>query len=303
MAALAVPEGEAETAAARRSRSAARLLGEPMLDFACPVCASPLRVPQSQREAAGTCPVCASGVTAPRVGSGGRAMPYRDWLRLQEIDLGGPPSRTRTVPARPAPAPPRRFRHRWTALAAAVASGTALVSWLALPQPSTAGPASAPPRAASGAPEAPPAPAPDFPAPIAAAPIAAAPAPAALASAAVEPPLAAVLRLEDPAAATAVVVRAARTRSFGRSAPAEDVFLCLKITEETDPSVAARAYVPAATALAAAAEALLPWGREGVVSVRLRWQPPLPSDALTGHWQVEALAPAPLPPGTLTSVR
>ena len=297
--------------------------------FECPVCGTLLSVPRDSRVSVTTCTLCHSGVVAPQPQFGCRAMPYRDWLRLQEID-------TLDVPAPPPPAQPKlaprparprlRRPRRLASKIAALVALTSAAGWLwlarfapasssATPRPAAASAlpdrlGAAPPRSAPNRPSAEPkrtnrealvasptlapvipkAPATDEGSPP---PETGAAGGEAAAAPAVRSPLATALAEPTEESTPWMVVMAARRHDFSRSAPRDDQALCLKLTDPADESVTTRAYVNLADPMAGPIQELLPWGQDSRVRIRIAWHPPDASANTTGHWRITAFEWAP----------
>jgi hypothetical protein len=254
-------------------------------------------------------------------------MPYRDWLRLQATDSPGSPGvggATRplspaslsapepSTPPAPSADPPDAEKRAelppWLWATSAIAAGLLVIGGAAWLRQAGGGPPPPPMRKVTLAPIA-----------SAAAPPPSAPKPSVAASTSVPaprlpktipsapaskpvPPLAALLQ-SPGAAETTVVVQATRAHSFERSAPANEGFFCLKLTDATDATVTTRAYAPIRGEIGTRAQSMLPWGRAQRVVVRLRWEKATPGDALAGYWQVVSLEDAASGQAALTSVR
>ncbi|MFN0130389.1 MAG: hypothetical protein ACKV19_27320 [Verrucomicrobiales bacterium] len=248
-------------------------------------------------------------------------MPYRDWLRLQQIDweLEKPRSAERVVagdtrgprlelPSGRATSGPMkpRWRH-WTpwALASTLVAAAGWMAWANLNRPVPAAqtlidsllhslpsvppsPSSAPARSRTA--EARP-----F-------PLNSEPVPDGLVrgpNRTYEPDKPHVPRLaladlpQSPGTEHGpIVVRASRTHDFARSAPPEETHLCLKLTDPDQTAPGLRAYVLRSGDSGSLADSLLPWGRERRVHVRLRWEAPNPAQGRAGHWLLVELADA-----------
>lgn len=267
-----------------------------VLAFACPVCASQLRVARDLGRVAGDCPVCGAGVVAPQPEFGCRSMPYRDWLRMQERQGQATPATVDAGPvvsfpvasSAPSPGQPEARSLRWAAIV--IAAGSCLIGGLAWLRHSV-GVIDPPPPALSAPTPRPVAERPPVPAAQLAAsraPRTATETPASHPPAPPLPPLTKVLQRTAPPN-TVVVVHASRSHHFARSAPAAENFLCLKLTDAMDGSVSTRAYVPVSGEIAALIESMLPWGQEHRLAVRLEWQAPIPSRDVAGHWLIVSL--------------
>lgn len=289
--------------------------------FACPVCGEGLTRPVGTGEIFVECTGCGSGVVAPQPEFGCRSMPYRDWLRLQEIDweLAKPVSLPRVaaenprVPRLALPSgqatsaiikPHRRHRMLW-ALALSIVAAVAWMAWANLNRPMpqaqalvdslfrswpSVPPSPSSPPARSGTPEADTYPLKSEPAPQGMAHELDRPSEAHRPHA---PPLALADLPQSPGTEHGpMIVRASRTHDFARSAPPEETHVCLKLTDPDQTAAGVRAYVLRSSDSGSMADSLLPWGRERRVHVRIRWEAPNPAQGRAGHWLVVELANA-----------
>jgi hypothetical protein len=271
------------------------VVGEPVV-FACPVCGSPLCVAGGDGELAGVCPVCRSGVVAPQPEFGCRAMLYREWLRLQECEVGedvvGKEEVGRSGSAgwwwRSLSGKGNRWIGRsgkaWWWLVGGLVIGLGAVGWVCWPQGggvdgeggsksvvSSVGegdvvdPGGA--RRADGG---------------AAAPLAA--------TGGTEAAMGSLEQRMIRAAEDGgwVEVAAMRAHSFARTAPSGDGFWCLKLTDGADGAVGLRVYLPVAEGGVSRAEKVFAWGREEWVRVRVQWQGASRTTETGGHWVVVA---------------